>query len=71
MIQKKKKKHDKMALLAKSKLNRIEQNRIDHDKYITTQEFETLTSKNFTARLKQSNFSKQKQYCEFPKNDQF
>ena len=71
MIQKKKKKHDKMALLAKSKLNRIEQNRIDHDKYITTQEFETLTSKNFTARLKQSNFSKQNQYCEFPKNDQF
>ena len=71
MIQKKKKKHDKMALLAKSKLNRIEQNRIDHDKYITTQEFETLTSKNFTARLKQSNFRKQKQYCEFPKNDQF
>ena len=25
----------------------------DHDKYITTQEFNKLTSENFTARLKQ------------------
>ena len=27
----------------------------DHNKYITTQEFNKLTSKNFTARLVQAN----------------
>ena len=27
----------------------------DHNKYITTQEFNELTSENFTARLKQAN----------------
>ena len=29
----------------------------DHDKYITTQEFNKLTSRNFTARLKQANLA--------------
>ena len=29
----------------------------DHDKHITTQEFNKLTSKNFTARLKQANLA--------------
>ena len=32
----------------------------DGDKYITTQEFNKLTSENFTARLGRANFSKQK-----------
>ena len=29
----------------------------DHDKYITTQEFNKLTSEHFTARLKQENLA--------------
>ena len=29
----------------------------DHDKYITTQKFNKLTSENFTARPKQSNLA--------------
>ena len=29
-----------------------------HDKYITTQEFNKLTSENFAARLKQANLAK-------------
>ena len=31
----------------------------DHDNYITTQEFNKLTSKNFTARLKQASLASQ------------
>ena len=30
----------------------------DHDKYITTQEFNKLTSENFTARLKLANLAR-------------
>ena len=29
----------------------------DHDKHVTTQEFNKLTSKNITARLKQANLT--------------
>ena len=32
----------------------------DHDKYITTQEFNKLKSKNVTARLKQANLARKK-----------
>ena len=32
----------------------------DHDKYIIIQEFNKLKSEDFTARLKQTKFSKQK-----------
>ena len=45
-----------------TKINEIE-NKItdhDHDKYFTTQEFNKLTSDNFTARLKQANFGSKK-----------
>ena len=45
-----------------TKINKIENEINDHDhaKYITTQEFNKLTADNFTARLKQAKFSKQK-----------
>ena len=36
--------------------NKISTNH-DHDKYITTEEFNNLTSENFTARLKQTNLA--------------
>ena len=32
----------------------------DHDNYTTTQEFNKLTSDNFTARLKQANLATKK-----------
>ena len=32
----------------------------DHDKYITTQKFNTLTSENLTARLQQANLASKK-----------
>ena len=37
-----------------TKINEIEKN-TDHDKYITTLEFNKLTSENIAARLKQKN----------------
>ena len=41
-----------------TKVNEIVKKTSDHnhDKYITTPEFHKLTSENFAARLKQSNF---------------
>ena len=39
----------------------------DHDKYITTQEFNRLTSENFTARLKQANLASKNDIVNFVK----
>ena len=40
----------------------------DHDKYITTQEFNNLTSESFTARLKQANLASKNDISNFVKN---
>ena len=40
----------------------------DRDKYITTQEFNKLTSDNFTARLAQANFASKSDIDNFLKN---
>ena len=40
----------------------------DHDKYITTQEFNNLTSESFTARLKQANLASKNYISNFVKN---
>ena len=52
LIQSKKKKPD-----CNTKINEIEMKIIDHnhDKYITTPEFNKLTAQNFAARLAQAN----------------
>ena len=42
----------------------------DHDKYITTQEFK-LTSKHFTARLKQANLVSKNDIANFVKKTDF
>ena len=38
-----------------TKISEVENKIPDHAKYITTQEFNKLTAKNFAARLKQAN----------------
>ena len=43
----------------------------DHDKYITTQEFNKLTSENFTARLKQANLLSKSDIFNFVKKTDF
>ena len=43
----------------------------DHDKYITTQEFNKLTSENFTARLKQTNLASKNDIANFVKKTDF
>ena len=43
----------------------------DHDKYITNQEFNKLTSENFTARLKQANLTSKNDIADFVKKDCF
>ena len=43
----------------------------DHDKYITTQEFNKLTAQNFTARLKQANLASKNDIANFVKNIDF
>ena len=43
----------------------------DHDKYITTQEFNKLTSENFTARLKQANLATKAEIADFVKKTDF
>ena len=54
----------------KAKINEIE-NKIttdhDHDKYITTQEFNKLTSDNFNARLAQANLASKNDITNFAK----
>ena len=39
-----------------TKINKVENKIPNHDKYITTPEFNTLTAESFAARLKQANF---------------
>ena len=39
----------------------------DHDKYITTQEFNKLTSENFVARRKQANLASKNDIANFVK----
>ena len=43
----------------------------DHDKYITTQELNKLTSENFTARLKQANLASKNDIANFVKKTDF
>ena len=43
----------------------------DHDKYITTQELNKLTSENFTARLKQANLASKNDIANFIKKTDF
>ena len=43
----------------------------DHDKYITTQELNNLTSENFTARLKQANLASKNDIANFIKKTDF
>ena len=56
----------------KTKINKI-QNKIsdhDHDKYIATQEFNRLTSENFTTRLKEANLARKNDIANFVKRHQ-
>ena len=52
-----------------TKINEIEKKitNHDHDKYITTQEFNKLTSDNFTARLAQANLASKNDIAYFIK----
>ena len=43
----------------------------DHDKYITTQKFNKLSSENFTARLKQANLANRNDIANFVKKPDF
>ena len=43
----------------------------NHDKYITTQEFNKLTSENFTARLAQANLISKNDIANFVKKTDF
>ena len=43
----------------------------DHDKCITTQEFNSVTSENFTARLKQANLASKSDIANFVKKTIF
>ena len=43
----------------------------DHDKHITTQEFNKLTLENFTARLKQANLASKNYIADFVKKTDF
>ena len=56
-----------------TKINEIEKKITDHDhgKYITTQEFNKLTSENFIARLKQANLASKSDIANFVKKTDF
>ena len=43
----------------------------NHDKYITTQEFNEVTSENFTARLEQANLASKNDIVNFVKKIDF
>ena len=43
----------------------------DHDKCITTQEFNKLTSETFTARLKEADLASKSDIANFVKKDRF
>ena len=58
----------------KTKISEIENTIItdhDHDKYITIQDFNKLTSENFTVRLKQVNFQSKNDIANFIKKTDF
>ena len=56
-------------------VNKIPKNKIttdhNHDRYITTQEFNKLTSEHFTARLKQTNLASKSNIANFVKKADF
>ena len=58
-------------LVKKADYNIIIENKItteqDHNKYITTQDFNELTSEHFTARLKQANLESKSYIVNFVK----
>ena len=64
----------KDLLYHNTKISQIE-NKIatdhDHDRYITTQEFNKLTSENFTARLKRANLASKNDIAHFVKKTVF
>ena len=43
----------------------------DHDRYVTTQEFNKLTSENFTARLAQANLASKSDIANFVRKTDF
>ena len=43
----------------------------DHEKHITTKDFNKLTSENFTARLNQANFASKSNIANFTKKTDF
>ena len=55
------------------KINEIEKKITDHDhnKYITTQEFDKLPSENFAARLAQTNLARKRDLANFVKKTDF
>ena len=55
------------------KINEIEKKITDHDhnKYITTQEFDKLPSENFAARLAQTNLARKHDIANFVKKTDF
>ena len=55
------------------KINDVEKKITDHnhDKYITTQEFDKLTAENFTARLKQANLESKSFIADFETKKDF
>ena len=59
-----------------TKINKIEKKITDHnhdeyDKYITTEEFNKLTSKNLDARLAQANLTRKNDIADFVKKTDF
>ena len=56
-----------------TKINEIEKKSTDHnhDKYITTPEFNKLTSENFAARLKQANLASKNDIANFVNKTDF
>ena len=52
-----------------TKINKIEKKIVDldHDRYITNQEFNKLTAEHFAARLKQTNFASKNDIDDFLK----
>ena len=45
-----------ITTVLKTKISEVENKILEHAKYITTQEFNKLTTEKNTARLKQANF---------------
>ena len=56
-----------------TKINEIEKKTIDHnhDKYLTTPEFNKLTAKNFAARLAQGNVANKSDIANFVNKTDF